>query len=293
MRLAPLLSLTVAVLHLACGRTPDRAVRPDLLLVTLDTTRADLDLSVTPSLAALGARGVRFTQAYATAPQTLPSHASMLTGLYPAAHGVRENARRLAGRHELIAERLARLGYQTAALVSGFPLERQFGLDRGFEVYDDELPGGTERSASATTERALSLLSGRSGDRPLFLWVHYYDPHDPYSPPEPFRARFAADPYLGEIAAMDEQLGRLTKAFERVDRPSLLIALGDHGEGRGDHGEMLHGNLLYQGVMRVPLVIAGTGVKTGDRKDPVSARQVFATLLDRAGESTPGSLLVG
>jgi choline-sulfatase len=329
-RILPLATLLSGVLTLACGRphsdapapaarsaeaTADPArpspvpagARPDLLLVTLDTTRADIPADVTPHLTALGARGVRFDQAYATAPQTLPSHASMLTGLYPAGHGVRENARRLSARHELVAERLAKLGYATAAFVSGFPLDAQFGLARGFEVYDDQLPGGIERSARATTDRALDFLSRRapagtvgtaakSASRPLFLWVHYYDPHDAYEPPEPFRARFAHDLYRGEVAAMDEQLGRLLEAFEGRGKdpgapPRLIVVLADHGEGRGDHGERLHGNLLYQGVMRVPLVVAGTGVAAAERSDAVSARQVFATLLAAAGEPLRGGFL--
>src|SRR5688572_30269631 len=165
--------------------------RLSVLLVTLDTTRADaLDPDAptiaAPAFAAIAARGVRFSQAYATAPQTLPSHASMLSGLYPAGHGVHENGRRYDGRVELAAERLRAAGFATAAFVSGFPLDRQFGLERGFELYDDELGGGgTERSAAATTARALEYLA-RESRRPLFLWVHYYDAHEPYEPPEPF-----------------------------------------------------------------------------------------------------------
>ncbi len=272
--------------------------RPTLLLVTLDTTRADAlapeaDAAVTPAFAALATRGLRFTQAYATAPMTLPSHASMLTGLYPAGHGVHENGRRLSDRIPLVAERLRELGYGTAAFVSGFPLERQFGLARGFELYDDDLgPGKVERGSRETTDRALAWLAS-ADSRPLFIWVHYYDPHEPYAPPEPFRTWFPGDPYKGEIASMDQSLGRLLAALERSrgGRPLRIIVAGDHGEGRGDHGEMLHGSLLYQGVMRVPLVLAGDTVTPGTRPDPVSLRQVHATLLDWAGEKTAGGLL--
>lgn len=273
-------------------------IQPSLLLVTLDTTRADglapeADAAVSPAFAALAARGLRFIQAYATAPMTLPSHASMLTGLYPAAHGVHENGRRLSDRIPLVAERLRELGYGTGAFVSGLPLERQFGLARGFELYDDDLgPGRVERSSRETTDRALAWLAG-ADSRPVFLWVHYYDPHEPYAPPEPFRTRFPTDPYKGEVAAMDQSLGRLLADFERAQagRPARILVAGDHGEGRGDHGEMLHGSLLYQGVMRVPLVLAGDGVAAGIRADPVSVRQIRATLLDWAGEKTEGGLL--
>jgi arylsulfatase A-like enzyme/tetratricopeptide (TPR) repeat protein len=272
--------------------------RPPLLLVTLDTTRADAlapeaDAAATPAFAALAARGLRFSQAYSTAPTTTPAHASMLTGLYPTGHGVHENGRRLADRIPLVTERLRELGYRTAAFVSGYPLERQFGLARGFEVYDDEFGAGrVERGSRETTDRALARLAA-PGNGPVFLWVHYYDPHDPYAPPEPFRSRFPNDPYQGEVAAMDHDLGRLVAAFERVAamRGGRILIVGDHGEGRGDHGEMLHGNLLYQGVMRVPLVLVGPGIEAGVRSDPVSVRQIHATLLGWAGDQADGGLL--
>jgi arylsulfatase A-like enzyme/Tfp pilus assembly protein PilF len=297
----------------ACaGPRPDAtARRPSILLVTLDTTRADAvgpgaRLDTAPAFAALAARGTRFTQAYATAPQTLPSHTSMMSGLYPAGHGVHENGRRYDGRVELAAERLHAAGWITAAFVSGFPLDRQFGLARGFDSYDDELgetlgDTRTERSAAATTGRALEWL-GRETRRPLFLWVHYYEPHEPYQPPEPWRSRFADAPYLGEIATMDAELGKLVEAFEAKigAADSRLIVVGDHGESLGDHGERFHGNLLYQSVMRVPLVIAGGGApdRIGEvdrsggrdgrataraRDEPVSTRRVFDTLLGWAG----------
>ncbi|MBK8596308.1 MAG: sulfatase-like hydrolase/transferase [Holophagales bacterium] len=285
-----------------CARKPEPPApppaRPTLLLVTLDTTRADAlapeaDAAATPGFAALAARGVRFTQAYATAPSTLPSHTSMLTGLAPAGHGIHENGRRLPDGIPVVTERLRGLGYNTAAFVSGYPLERQFGLARGFELYDDELgPGKVERSARETTDRALAWLAA-ADSRPRFLWVHYYDPHEPYAPPEPFRSRFPADPYQGEIAAMDHELARLLAAFEASPggAGTRIIVAADHGEGRGDHGETLHGNLLYQGVMRVPLVLAGEGVEPGTRSDPVSLRQIHATLLGWAGEKAEGGLL--
>jgi len=295
-----------AILLLGCGEAPlpvaaDPAAAPSalpsLLLVTLDTTRADAlspeALSgTTPNFAALAARGIRFTNAYTTVPTTFPAHASIMSGLYPAGHGVHENGRSLDGRVPLLAERLRAKGFATAALVSGYPLERRFGLDRGFELYDDDFgPGGNERSAALTTDRALAWLAS-SRDRPLFLWVHYYDPHEPYAPPEPFRSRFAADPYRGEIAYMDAELGRLLAAFESTASGTgyRSVVVADHGEGRGDHGEALHGNLLYQGVMRVPLVLSGSGLAAGVRTDAVSVRQIRDTFLAWAGDSGAGSL---
>ncbi len=301
-----LFALAAAVVAAACGRAEAPApanadspsARPSILLVTLDTTRAD---SIgpeargveTPAFDALAARGLRFRQAYATVPETLPSHASLLTGLHPAGHGVHENARYLGPEHPLLAERLGASGYDTAAFVSSFVLARRFGLARGFAHYDDDLPAGrSERSARETTDRALAWLDGSSG--PRFAWVHYFDPHAPYEPPEPFRTRYAKAPYLGEVAAMDEQLGRLVAAFEqRAPGPVAILVASDHGEGLGDHGEAQHGNLVYQSTMRVPLVIVGPGVAPGVSDAPVSARRVFHTALDWAALGDAHSLRRG
>jgi choline-sulfatase len=269
------------------------AVRPSILLVTLDTTRADAigpDANgiVTPSFNALAARGRRFRQAYATAPETLPSHSSIMTGLYPAGHGIHENARTLPGTHPVIAERLKQAGYKTAAFVSSFVLTRRFGLARGFDRYDDDLPErGVERGSVQTTDRAIALLNESGAPpntAPLFLWVHYFDPHTPYLPAEPYRAQYAKQPYLGEIAAMDAQLGRLVQAFEqKAPGPVAVIVAADHGEGLGDHGEAQHGHLLYQSTMHVPLVVMGPQIAAGVNDTPVSTRRIFHTVLDLAG----------
>jgi choline-sulfatase len=280
---------------LACGRAPAPTAapaRPSILLVTLDTTRADaIGPETTPALEALAARGARFRQAYATAPETLPSHASILTGLYPAGHGVHENARVVPAAHPLAAEALQRAGYRTAAFVSSFVLARRFGLARGFEVYDDALPDGrSERTAAETTDRALAYL-GTAEAAPRFLWVHYFDAHAPYQPAEPYRARFAAKPYLGEVAAVDEQLARLVAAFEaRAAGPVAIVVVADHGEGLGDHGESQHGTLAYQATMHVPLVVVGPGVAPAPVDASVSTRRVFHTLLDWAGQGGAHSL---
>lgn len=255
------------------------AQRPNILLVTLDTTRADAMGDATPAFKALAARGRTYKYAYATVPQTLPSHASMFTGLYPAGHGVRENARFLAAHHPLLAEKLKDAGYQTAAFVSAFAVAKRFGIARGFAVYDE--PETPERDAKATTERALAFLAG-APSQPLFLWVHYYDPHYPYTPPEPFRSRHAGQPYLGEVAFMDEQLGRVLRAFEQRG-PAAVIVVADHGEGLGEHGEQQHGNLLYQTTMHVPMVMAGAGVAPGTSETPISTRRVFHLLMRAAG----------
>lgn len=287
------------------GEQPDAAggrrtaVRPSILLVTLDTTRADAIGPEargvrTPAFDAIAARGLRFRRAYATVPETLPSHSSMMTGLYPGGHGVHENGRYLSAAHPLAAERLKQAGYHTAAFVSSFVLARRFGLVRGFDVYDDQQPQArAERSARETTDRALAYLREQPV-HPLLLWVHYFDPHHPYEPPEPFRREHADEPYLGEIAAMDQELGRLVRAFEehvkKAGGTAAIVVAGDHGEGLGDHGESLHGNLLYQSTMHVPLVIAGPGVQTEVSDTPVSTRRIFHTLLDWAGLDGTNSL---
>lgn len=305
--LATLLLLALA----GCAKEPaqpeaknaatEPAKKQALLLVTLDTTRADaLTPEVAPNFAALAARGISFTQAYSTAPTTLTAHASMMSGLYPAGHGVHENGRQVGGETPLLAAELKRQGYRAAAFVSGYPLAGHYGLARGFDVYDDDFgkdgagQSRVERSATETTDRALrQLQQERKESAGFFLWVHYYDPHEPYAPPEPFKSQFKDDPYRGEIAAMDHELGRLVDAFEKATAGSerKIVILADHGEGRGEHGETFHGNLLYQGVMHVPLVIVGDGIAPGVREDAVSTRQIRATFLDWALGKQDGSLM--
>ena len=198
---------------------------PSILLITLDTTRADhlepygATNVETPALSALADRGIVFENAVATAPVTGPTHASMLTGFYPRRHGVRNNlTHHLSDDVPTLAEGLSAAGYRTAAFVSAVVLAGRYGFDQGFEVYDDDLRDGsasrqtlriTERPADVTAERALAWLDALGDDQPFFLWVHFYDPHPPYSPPAPWAERFRERPYDGEIAFMDSQIGRL------------------------------------------------------------------------------------
>ncbi|MDX2000649.1 MAG: sulfatase-like hydrolase/transferase [Thermoanaerobaculia bacterium] len=285
----------------ACGTPATEAPpkRPALLLVTLDTTRADhvapeAPADHTPTLAGLAARGVSFAHAYTTVPVTLPAHTSMLTGLYPGGHGIHENGRRVPESLPLLAPRLAALGYQTAAVVSGAPLDSAYGLARGFTTYDDDFgPGGSERPAGPTTDRALAVLANLGS--PAFLWVHYFDAHEPYEPPKQFLEKFPGDPYRAEIAYFDHELARLIAAFEGQYPEARLLIVGDHGEGRGEHGEDFHGNLLYQATMRVPLLVVAPGGESARRIEaPVSTRAVYDTLLGWAsGESAPGLLAAG
>lgn len=284
-------------LLLSCGY-PDGAAPgsdsqpnlPAVLLITLDTTRADHmggfhPLAETPHFDALAASGTRFQQAYTTVPITLPAHTSMMTGQYPGDHGVHENARTVPAQLRLLAETYGARGYHTAAAVSAFPLARELGIARGFADYDDSFSPAGERDAGATTTAALRLLD-QAGSKPFFLWVHYFDPHDPYEPPEPFKQRFAQNPYLGEIAYMDQEMGRLLAAFKSRfgQGDHRILVVGDHGESLGEHGEAHHGNLLFQGAVHVPLAVAGTGISQALVDRPVSIRRVYHTLLRWIGE---------
>ncbi len=283
---------------------PKSGLRPHILLVTLDTVRADhigcygARGASTPTLDGLAARGVRFATAVAHAPLTAPSHASILTSRTPLGHGVRDNgAYVLPEGVPTVAEDLKRAGYRTAAFVSGFPLTRRFGLDRGFDTYDDHLPRGTdprrtayvERSADRTTDAALQWLdSTPAGSDPLFLWVHYFDAHAPYEPPAEFLSRVGSA-YAGEISFVDAQLARLLARIEGRG-PTLVLVTADHGESLGEHGEDTHGIFLYDSTLRVPFVVAGPGVPSGQVATTVARGiDVAPTLLDYAGLEAKGA----
>ena len=291
------------------ARRADRAApreRPHVLLVTIDTLRADAlgcygrANAATPVLDALAGRGVRFGTAIAPAPLTGPSHASILTGLVPVRHGVRDNGGYvLPEAVPSMAESFHGAGYRTAAFVSGFPLARRFGLARGFDAYDDHFPRGrdarrapyVERDAAATTDAVLRWLDEGSG--PFFAWVHYYDPHAPYEPPEPWATRFAGRPYDGEVAFVDAQLGRLLDRLgaKGIAANSIVLVTADHGESLGEHGEETHGIFVYDATVRVPLVAAGPGLPRGTVSRTLARLiDVAPTLLDLAGlEALPGT----
>jgi arylsulfatase A-like enzyme/Tfp pilus assembly protein PilF len=272
------------------------ATRPSVLLITLDTTRADhigcygAAFAATPVLDALARTGTRFDLALSPVPLTFPAHASLLTARVPRRHGVRDNALfRLDAKIPVLAESFKRAGYRTAAFVSAAVLDHGLGIARGFDVYDDDVRVGDrrafnyeERAASQTTDAALGRIAGL--EPPFFLWVHYFDPHLPYVPPEPFRTQFKDRPYDGEIAFMDREIGRLLDAVKKKGAPLLIVAAGDHGEGLGDHGEAAHGVFLYQATQRVPLLFAGPGIPAGKTvARNVGLVDVAPTILDLAG----------
>jgi arylsulfatase A-like enzyme/Flp pilus assembly protein TadD len=256
--------------------------RPNVLLITIDTLRADHlgcygDAgAATPVLDALAARGVRFATAIAQAPLTAPSHASILTGRTPLAHGLRDNgAFVLPEKVPTLAAAFQAAGYRTAAFVSGFPLDRRFGLARGFDSYDDRFQHGddphraayVERPADQTTRAVLQWLGNHSSatDARWFLWVHYFDPHAPYAPPPEIAARFPGRLYDGEVAFVDSQIGALLRSLEATGAMArtLVLATADHGESLGEHGELTHGVFVYDATLKVPLILAGPGVSAG------------------------------
>jgi choline-sulfatase len=258
------------------------ATHPNVILITIDTLRADHlgcygdRNAATPVLDALAARGVRFPDAVAHVPLTLPSHATILTGVTPLRHGVRDNAGFVLGSTlRTLAEQFHAGGYETAAFVSGFPVHHRFGLARGFETYDDQFPHGddptrpayVERRADQTVAAATAWLARRPnpGTHPFFIWLHLFDPHAPYDAPEPYKSRFSSRPYDGEVAFADAQIGVLLDALKRIGLRdhTLILATSDHGEGLGEHGEPTHGLFIYDSTIRVPLILAGPGIPSG------------------------------
>src|SRR5262245_39293477 len=293
-------------LLMACGggRTPPVVQRTSVLLVTIDTLRADRlgcygdTQARTPALDTFARKATLFENAFSPAPITLPAHATMLTGLMPPSTGVRGNGGfALPADVPTLAETLQARGRHTAAFVGGFPLARRYGLARGFHRYDDTLqraPGVhfelAERRGDAVVDAALQWLAGEPG--PVFVWVHLFDPHAPYDPPAAFKTD---DAYRDEIAAADAALGRLLKTWDaRGD--SVSVVTSDHGEAFGEHGESSHGLLLHDTTLRVPLLLRGGGFPGGRRvPGAVGLVDLAASVLDAAGEapSLPGASLRG
>lgn len=287
----------------SCGgpaSSPPRVpAHPDVLLITLDTVRADRigayghAAASTPNLDALAARGRRYTHAWSPVPFTIPAHASILTGLYPARHGIRANGDAVLGDDATtLAERLRDAGFRTAAAVAAFPTTRVWGFDQGFDAFFDEVPAPRsfwhgERPAGAVVDDLVDWVGDLGDDpAPRFVWAHFFDAHHPYAPPEPW-ASAHPDPYDGEIAAVDAQIGRLLEAF---GRPTLVVVVADHGESLGEHGELGHGLYVYDGTQRVPFVVAGPGVAPEVVDRPASLVDVVPVVLTALGLPVPDGL---
>ncbi len=293
----------------------DRAADRNVLLVTIDTLRGDAlgaygGAAATPNLDALAAGGARFTFAHSHAVLTLPAHASILTGRYPYEHGLRDNAGyRLRDGEVTLATLLKPLGFAAGAFVSAFPLDQRYGLQAGFEAYDDRISevGSTmavsipERRGDETVAAALSWIERQPGR--WFGWVHVFDPHAPYAPPREWAARYPSDAYAGEVAWTDAALGPLFARLEREPRPTLVVVTADHGESLGEHGEMTHGVFAYEATLHVPLIVAdvvpGRAPRRGVRLDtPARHVDLLPTILDALGAGPalppglPGASLV-
>jgi choline-sulfatase len=263
-----------------------------VLFITVDTLRPDAlgwvsGRNATPELDRLALAGFRFRAAVSPAPLTLPAHGSLMTGLVPRRHGMRDNGQPLADGVTTLAEVLRKRGYATAAFVSGFPLGRAFGLDRGFEHYDDSLPDGPpdrrERRAEGTTAAAAAWIA--SAREPWLAWVHYYDPHDPYEPPPAFRRPGPRGDYDGEVAYVDQSIAALRRTLPSGRRGQVLtVVAADHGESLGEHGEATHGFFLYESTIAVPLVFYEPGrIAPGESAAPVRLVDVAPTVLALVG----------
>lgn len=278
--------------------------RLNLVVVTLDTTRADrlgaygYPKAETPAFDRLAREGVLFDQAVSVAPLTLPAHASMFTGKFPPEHGIRDNGGFFLGQeHDTLAEVLQARGYRTGGFVSAFVLDGKWGINQGFDTYFDKFdlgeakgPGVIQRPANEVVDQVLPWIR-EVKDSPFFTWVHLYDAHSPYRPPEPFATRYAERPYDGEIAFADSQMGRILTELDTLgltDR-TVIMVIGDHGESLGEHGEAAHGFFIYNSVTRVPFVIRSPFSLARERRvsDPVRSVDVFATALDLLGLPAP------
>lgn len=290
-----LLAASAAAVAAGCGGTaePVRGV----LLVTLDTTRADAlgsyggSPGLTPHLDRLAAESVRFDRARSVAPLTLPAHASMLTGLYPPRHGVHDNGVAVVSPDLTTLAELARgRGVATAAVVAAGVLDRAFGLEQGFDHWVQP-QGARELSAREVLGEGARWLQRRDRARPWLLWLHLYDPHVPYAPPQAALRQAGGDPYLGEIAALDAALGEFLEPL-RLDGTldeALLLVVGDHGEALGEHGEPTHGALVYEATARVPFLMRLPAARGAGRvsRAPISVADVFPTAADALGLLDP------
>ncbi len=304
--------------HLLAGASTER---PPVILITIDTLRADRlssygsDRVSTPHIDRVAAEGIRFANASSTVPFTLPAHSSIMTGLYPPSHGVRENVGYVLGADRTtLAERFRDAGYRTGGFVSAFVLDARWGIGRGFDTYVDDFDldsmaganlGSVQRPGPETITHALEWLDGAvssgdgeaagdpTGPPPLFLWLHLFDPHDPYEPPEPFRTEYEGRPYDGEVAYTDALIGDFRAALEQrgLFDEAVVLLTADHGEGLGDHGESYHGFFVYDSTVHVPLIVRLPGGVEGGRAvtDAVSHVDIAPTLAELLGLAGAGA----
>jgi arylsulfatase A-like enzyme/Tfp pilus assembly protein PilF len=289
--------------------TLSRGVVPgglNLVVITLDTTRADrlgaygYPNAGTPHLDALAADGVLFEHASTAAPITLPAHSSLFTGRFPPQHGVRDNGGYfLSDKEQTLAETLKARGYATGGFIAAYVLDSKWGIAQGFDTYFDDFDlskykvfsmGAIQRPGNEVVDHALPWIDQHRG-QPFFAWVHLYDAHAPYSPPEPFKSRYPNDPYQGEISFADAQVGRVVQFLRDRDlfERTVVVVLGDHGESLNDHGEEGHGFFVYESVVHVPMVVRApySAMKNRHVTDSVRSIDVMPTVLDLLGVPNP------
>lgn len=276
----------------------------NLLLITIDTIRPDRISSysskylITPNIDKIAKNGAIFKRAFAHNPTTLPSHVNILLGVLPIYHGVHDNSHfRLNESFVTIAEYLKNFGFSTGAFIGAFPLDSRFGLSQGFDIYDDSYPSKAkreylypERKAEKVISSAISWVSKRK--EPWFAWVHLFDPHQPYIPPEPFFTRFKDDLYSGEVAYVDKEIGKLMDFIEKSGKlgNTFIVLTGDHGESLGEHGESTHGYFAYNSTLWIPLIFYGAGISRVVVEDYVSHIDIFPTICDLLKLNKPSHL---
>ncbi len=286
------------------SKTDEKKSKYNFLLITIDTLRPDR-LSCynpknveTPNIDKMAQTGILFKRAFAHTPTTLPSHTNIFLGTTPLYHGVHDNANFVVNEEFLsLAEHLKRHGYSTGAFVGAFPLDSRFGLTQGFDVYDDNYGSKSnqefsyvERRAGVVVDRALNWI--KEQQNPWFLWIHCFDPHQRYDPPEPFKSQYPGRSYEGEVAYVDFELGKLFDYLEEENRmdDTFIIFTADHGEALGEHGEKTHGYFAYNATLWVPLIVCVPGIKRGEAHQTVCHTDIFPTVCDILGLEKPSSL---
>ena len=305
-----IITVVITLTCIGCQRSandPERfrgsAKNHNIIIITLDTTRADrlgcygYPQAHTPNIDAIAAVGIRFDRAYTHVPITLPSHTCLMTGTRPPENGVRLNGKRALGSDlPTLAELHHQNGYSTAAFLAAAVLDHRYGLERGFDLYDDDMSTDPrkiqgQRTAGNVCDRALAWLNTRVGDGPPFMcWIHFFDPHIPYSAPERF-TKLCPDHYDAEVAYMDEQLGRILNWLDekQLREKTLLVVVGDHGESLGEHNFPWHSLLLYRSIVRIPLIISLPGALPENKpvNDIVQISDIMPTMLELIGQPTP------
>jgi len=302
----PLCAAALAGLVLSCRAWMPLAHPANLLLVSIDTLRPDhlgcygYAGAQTPVLDGLARSGLRFTQATTVVPLTLPAHCSLLTGTFPAHHGVRDNGGFYLGEEQTLAEVLRAKGYRTGGFVGAFVLDSRWGIAQGFDRFFDDFDlsryegvgmDAVQRRGDEVVAKALAWLA-EDRERPFLAWVHLYDPHTPYDPPEPYRSRFPptlVGAYDGEIAWSDALVGRLLNALREDGRlaQTVVVVVGDHGESLGEHQEQTHGFFVYDATVHIPMIVAGPGVPARTITEQVRIVDVMPTALDLLGQKAP------